>query len=159
MSTKYTWKIAVAATLGAIAISPVAAEGNSEAVRISRAELLARVAKTDGGLATSTLPTSPNAIAIEVQRQISGEVEIHDTLEDIFVAQAGHATVIVGTATGTRNTAPGEWRGGAIKETRRYELAPGDVLWIPAGLPHQMLLPARKTFHYLALKFSAKPAP
>lgn len=129
----------------------------AEAVRVSGAELAAKVAKTNDGLAASTLPTSPNAVAIQVRREKSGEVEIHDAMEDIFVAQAGRATVIVGKATGTRNTGPGEWRGGTIQETARYELAPGDVLWIPAGLAHQTLLPAGKSFNYLAMKFPAKP--
>lgn len=130
----------------------------AEVVRFSSAELAAKVAKTSDGLAASTLPTSPNAVAVQVRREKSGEVEVHDAMEDIFVAQAGRATVIVGKATGMRNTGPGEWRGGTIEETARYELAPGDVLWIPAGLAHQALLPAGESFNYLAMKFPAKPA-
>jgi mannose-6-phosphate isomerase-like protein (cupin superfamily) len=157
---KVDWKKhAAAALLGSLALGPVAAEQKQNPVRIPHAELLGQVAKTKNGLATSTLPTGPNALAIEVRREKSGDVEIHDTVEDIFVAQTGRATVIVGTAQGYANTGAGEWRGGTIKESARYELAPGDVLWIPAGLPHQMLLPPGKAFNYLALKFNAKPAP
>jgi mannose-6-phosphate isomerase-like protein (cupin superfamily) len=127
-------------------------------VHVRHAELLAKVEKTANGLATSTLPTGSSAIVIAVHREKSGEVEVHDTQEDIFVAQEGRSTVVVGTAAGMRSSGAGEWRGGTIKEERRFDLAPGDVLWIPAGLAHQMLLPAGGSFNYLAIKFNTKPA-
>ena len=158
MRTKYTWKSGAAAMLGLGVVSAATAQ-STDPVRITRAELVAKVAKTTNGLAASTLPTGPNAVAVQVRREKSGEVEVHDTQEDIFVAQLGRATVIVGTATGMKKTTPGEWRGGTIKETRRYELAPGDMLWIPAGLAHQTLIPAGKSFNYVALKFNVTPAP
>jgi hypothetical protein len=35
-------------------------------------------------------------------------------------------------------------------------MGPGDVLWIPAGAPHQSLVPKGGDFRYLAFKFEAK---
>ena len=159
MSVKSTWTgCGAAALLCAVAASPASSAQPTEPVRIPHKELIDRVAKTEGGLAASTLPTGSNAVAIQVRREKSGEVEIHETHEDIFVAQQGRATLVVGTAEGMAKTAAGEWRGGTLKESRRYELAPGDVLWIPAGLAHQLLLPRGRSFNYLALKFNAPPS-
>ena len=67
---------------------------------------------------------------------------------------------ITGTAgaiiDGARQTASGEWRGGEITGGRSYQLAPGDLLWIPAGTPHQVT-PKGGAFSYLAFKFKAEP--
>jgi quercetin dioxygenase-like cupin family protein len=57
-----------------------------------------------------------------------------------------------GRVQGNRETAPDEWRGGTIEGGRTYELAPGDVVWIPAGVPHQVLVPAGGSFDYLVVK-------
>lgn len=153
-------KVAGAALMFGSAGVAIGHEGHEEqVVHIARADLAAKVAKTSDGLGVATLPTGPNAVAIQVRREKSGEAEVHDAVEDIFVAQSGRATVVVGKVTGARNTAPGEWRGGTIEESARYDLAPGDILWIPAGLGHQTLVPKGKSFNYLAMKFPAKPTP
>jgi quercetin dioxygenase-like cupin family protein len=38
-----------------------------------------------------------------------------------------------------------------------YNLAPGDVLWIPAGIPHQVRVPTGSAIEYLVFKFNATP--
>jgi quercetin dioxygenase-like cupin family protein len=58
---------------------------------------------------------------------------------------------------GNHQTAAGEFRGGTITGGQEYQLAPGDILWIPAGAPHQVT-PKGGPFRYLAFKFEAKPA-
>jgi mannose-6-phosphate isomerase-like protein (cupin superfamily) len=93
---------------------------------------------------------------LAARRLKAGEVEVHDHLNDEFVVQSGHAVVRVGgRVSGNHQTAPGEWRGGAITGGHSYQLAPGDVLWIPAGSPHQVT-PKGGAFRYLAFKFAAK---
>ena len=70
-----------------------------------------------------------------------------------------HAAFRVGgKVEGNKETAPGEWRGGKISGAKAYAMGPGDVLWIPAGAPHQALADrGRNSFRYLAFKFEAKP--
>jgi hypothetical protein len=60
---------------------------------------------------------------------------------------------------GAKEIAPNELRGGTIVGGRTFELSPGDVLWIPAGMGHQVVVPKGGSFDYLAVKFEAKPAP
>ena len=136
------------------------ADPAADAVHLSRAELMAKVAKASGGIAVSPLPTGPDATVLDVHREKSGEVELHKTKDDVIVAHAGHATILVGTEVeGAKETTPGEWRGGSMKEPRHFAMSPGDVMWIPAGLPHQIVLPPGSTFNYLAFKFDARSAP
>ena len=52
--------------------------------------------------------------------------------------------------------APGTGGGGEIVGGTRYPVAPGDVLWIPAGQPHQVILPAGASFTYVVAKYEAK---
>ncbi len=88
-----------------------------------------------------------------MRRDRSGEVELHETQNDVFVAHAGRATVLVGgEVTGHRQTTPHEWRGGSISGATSYPMAAGDVLFIPAGLPHQVIVQKGGTFSYLAFK-------
>jgi mannose-6-phosphate isomerase-like protein (cupin superfamily) len=144
-----------------LALAGVATAAGAQALDeghyVSAAELRAMVAQTKDGLATTPLPTGPGATVLAAHRDREGEAEVHEHLNDEFVVQAGHATVHVGgKVTGNRQTAPGEWRGGTIVGGRVYQLAPGDVLWIPAGSPHQVT-PKGGAFRYLAFKFEAKP--
>lgn len=71
------------------------------------------------------------------RRTAGGEVEIHDLETDTFHVLEGSATLVVGgTVTGLRTTAPGQHRGTAIEGGDAWKLGPGDVIIIPAGIPH-----------------------
>jgi mannose-6-phosphate isomerase-like protein (cupin superfamily) len=125
---------------------------------VQAAQLRAMVATTKDGVVIAPVPAGPGATILMVRRDRDGEVEVHEHLNDEFVVQAGHAVVRVGgTVTGNRQTAPGEWRGGTMSDGSFYHLSPGDVLWIPAGQPHQTLVGQAGSFSYLAFKFEAKP--
>jgi len=155
----YLTRLSLAVVLAVGFAAPAGAQAADEGHYVSAAELGAMVAKTKDGLATAPVPTGPGATVLAARRDGVGEVEVHERLNDEFVVQAGHATVRVGgKVAGNRQTAPGEWRGGTITGGASYQLAPGDVLWIPAGSPHQVT-PKGGTFRYLAFKFEAKPAP
>jgi mannose-6-phosphate isomerase-like protein (cupin superfamily) len=88
-------------------------------------------------------------------REEKGEAEVHAEMDDIFVAREGHAQVIVGgELVSGRETAAGEMRGPSIKGGQTYDLAPGEVLRIPHGTPHQTL-PQGK-FTYLVVKVRSR---
>ena len=94
--------------------------------------------------------TSNVAVA---HREASGIVEIHAQFDDYFVVQAGEATLAVGgEAVNPRLVEPGETRADSIKggETRR--LLPGDIVHIPATMPHQLRLDKGKQFTYFVIK-------
>ncbi len=149
-------RLLLAGLLGAA--TAAAAQPASEGVYASAAQLAALVAKTKDGSVNAPAPSGPGTTMLIVRRDADGQVEVHTKLNDEFVVQAGHATVLVGgKVSGNKETAPGEWRGGAITGAKSYQLGPGDVLWIPAGAPHQTLVKTGASFTYLAFKFDAKP--
>jgi mannose-6-phosphate isomerase-like protein (cupin superfamily) len=89
-------------------------------------------------------------------REASGEAEVHEAWNDVFIVQTGEATQVVGgTVVSPRNTGPGEIRGTGIQGGESKKLKPGDILHIPAGVPHQTLLDPGKKFTYLVIKVSA----
>lgn len=140
------------AGVGAGTASAQAGEG----VYVPASQISALVTKTTDGVATAQVPTGPGTILLAARRTADGLVEVHTKLNDEFVVQSGRAKVLVGgKVEGNRETAPGEWRGGKVTGARAYALGPGDVLWIPAGAPHQTLVPKGGSFSYLAFKFDA----
>lgn len=129
-------------------------------VYTSAARLHARVAHPWGGLAYSALPTGAGGpILAIVRRDKTGDAEVHEKFGDVLVARSGHARITIGgKLSGDHRIAPGEWRGGKIAGGVRHTLSPGDVVWIPAGLPHKIVVQS-KSFTYLVLKYPAPKPP
>lgn len=93
------------------------------------------------------------------KRDSSGGAESHAAWTDVFVIQTGAGELLSGgTADGPKEATAGEWRGGTIRGGARRPLRPGDIVVIPAGVPHQMLLERRQTIAYIAFKLAATPA-
>ena len=87
------------------------------------------------------------------RRDTSGVNERHDDFTDIFVVHRGRARLRYGgTDEGARRTDPGEWRGGTIRNGAESEIKAGDIVVIPAGVPHHLLLAPGETFYYFVFK-------
>ena len=77
-----------------------------------------------------------------VRREGDGEAEVHEHQVDVVTVVSGEGTLVVGgTAVDSHQTAPGELRGKSITGGTSHKMAAGDVFHIPAGVPHQMLVP------------------
>jgi mannose-6-phosphate isomerase-like protein (cupin superfamily) len=138
---------------------PVSAVGQDTDQKLSASELEALVAKPAGGRASNNFWKGAGYIVQASVRLEQGEVEIHAITADLFIVQQGSADVTLGGAVeGGRDTAPNERRGGAISGGHVRSLAAGDVLWIPAGEPHQVT-PRGGAFRYLVVKIDTKAAP
>lgn len=128
---------------------------------VSAKDLAAAVATTSADAFAKEIAADPSATTLIIHREKTGEVEVHTVLNDIFVVESGHATVLVGgQVKGNHELKATEWRGGEIVGGERHELAAGDLLLIPAGVPHQCILRPGDSFIYLAIKTPATaPAP
>ena len=90
-------------------------------------------------------------------RDNDGEVEVHENWTDVLVVESGEATLVIGgTPVNPKTTAPGEFRAASVTGGEKRQLAPGDILNIPAGVAHQFLLAPGKKITYFALKVPAK---
>jgi glc operon protein GlcG len=66
-----------------------------------------------------------------------GQVEVHDKETDVFYVVDGGATFITGgTMIGGKASGPGQMRGTDIQGGQVHHLTKGDVIVIPAGIPH-----------------------
>ena len=97
-----------------------------------------------------------HAVSI-AHREASGEAELHETQADLFIVQSGAATLKVGGAmVDGKTTAPGEMRGPSISGGEEKKLGPGDVVHIPAKVPHQVLVAGGQQFTYALVKIDDK---
>jgi mannose-6-phosphate isomerase-like protein (cupin superfamily) len=84
-----------------------------------------------------SLASAPNLSVTVAHRTGPGEVEVHDKETDTFYVLDGTATIVTGgTMIGARVTGPGQHRGTEIAGGETRQLAKGDVMVIPAGVPH-----------------------
>ncbi len=108
-------------------------------------------------VATEQLSNFGNHSTMIAHREGDGEAEVHDKMADLFVCQSGAATLVIGgTVPGGKVTAPGETRGPAIQGGERKTLGPGDIIHIPAGVPHQLLVAKGTKFNYFVMKVETK---
>ena len=83
--------------------------------------------------------------------------EIHDTLADFIVIREGKGAILMGgKLMGAQRTAEGEQRGTSIEGGKRYDVAAGDMLYIPANTPHQFLAEPDKPFSATIVKVTPK---
>ena len=91
-------------------------------------------------------------------RDADGLPEEHDKIVDVVMVHSGEGALMLGgTMSGKKgNAATGEYLGTALTGGQLHPLAAGDIVHIPAGIPHSFLVPAGKHITYVLLKFPAK---
>ena len=90
-------------------------------------------------------------------RDATGSSELHAHEADLFVIESGEGTLLSGgKLVGSHAEKPGELRGTSIEGGERHAFGPGDVIHIPAGTPHQMLLDKGKPVTYFVVKVTGQ---
>jgi mannose-6-phosphate isomerase-like protein (cupin superfamily) len=126
---------------------------------VSAAQQEAKVAHAVNGMVNEEIPSGPGSTILIIRREKDGEVEVHKVMNDVILIKSGHAKFLVGgEVSGNRETKPTEWRGGEITGATTYELAQGDLLYIPAGVPHKMLVAPKSAVTYVTVKIPTQPA-
>jgi len=86
-------------------------------------------------------------------REGPGMAEVHDTVADVLVISEGQVTFVYGgTVVGGKTSAPGETRGDSITGGTEVKLGPGDIMHVPAKIPHQMKLAPGAKLTYFVVK-------
>ncbi len=100
-----------------------------------------------------TLGEFGNHNVLMVYREASGPSETHAEWTDFYVVQSGSATLMVGgKLTGSRQDSPGEMRGTGLEGGKSIEIQTGDVVNIPPGTAHQVVVAEGKPVTYLIVK-------
>jgi mannose-6-phosphate isomerase-like protein (cupin superfamily) len=105
------------------------------------------------GLAGKTLQKYGNHLTMLSFRNKSGSAELHEHFADFFFVVNGKAKLVTGgTVVNPKTTSEGEIRGSSIESGKEQQLNQGDIVHIPANVPHQLLLSPGNTFTYFVIK-------
>jgi quercetin dioxygenase-like cupin family protein len=110
--------------------------------------------KVEGAFAQGRPLMINSSFKIQAGRRVTapGQVEIHASDTDIFYVTEGTATLVTGgTSEGDRPIAEGEVRGDKIVGGTKRPLQKGDIVVIPAGVPH-WFTEVSNPFLYLVVK-------
>ena len=90
---------------------------------------------------------------IVAERGQTGSSEVHEHEADFFIVESGEATIVTGgKLVNPRTTKAGEIRGSSIEGGEKHHLGVGDIIHLPAGVPHQLLLEKGKPITYFVIK-------
>jgi mannose-6-phosphate isomerase-like protein (cupin superfamily) len=129
----------------AIALSPAAALAQSGGITVWPKGVPA------GGI-TQKVDFGNHILSIS-HREKDGRAELHKNKADVMVIQSGSATLVSGgEVIDPVVTAPNEIQGSGIKGGEKRTVGPGDVIEIPAGVPHQFFLAPGTQITYLLVK-------
>jgi mannose-6-phosphate isomerase-like protein (cupin superfamily) len=113
---------------------------------------LVQAAKTAGssGAVLGNYPS--HSIRLSV-RTTSGGAEVHAHYGDIFVVTQGSATLITGGAIeDAQMDSDGETKGRGIRNGRSQRIGKDDIVHIPAGTPHQLIIASGVVFSTIVVK-------
>jgi mannose-6-phosphate isomerase-like protein (cupin superfamily) len=140
--------ILVAVLISGFVGAAAMAEETNGVIQIDNEKVAAAFAKGGSLLQTNNFKVSAG------RRVAPGEVEIHEKDTDVFYITEGAATFVTGgTAAGQHTVSPGEIRAPKIAGGEEHHLKKGDVIVIPAGVPHQFTA-VDGTFLYFVVKVS-----
>ena len=143
--------------------TPVRAQGAAEAHYLSATEIrdaVSSAARDPARMAAKPLGDRGSYTYIAIRRDQTGEAEVHAVWDDVIVVQQGVGTLLYGgRVAGDRETGPGERRGGQIAGGTTRTLAAGDLVVVPAGMPHQLRVEPGGSITYLGVKVARTSAP
>jgi mannose-6-phosphate isomerase-like protein (cupin superfamily) len=150
-------KLVIVATLIAFAMPSIgqtqqAAQIFSARDIASQLGSLTQAAKTTGSGGATLGKYQSHSIQLSM-RTASGGAEVHAHYDDIFVVTDGNATLITGgTVENAQTLSDGETKGKSIRNGQSQTIGKDDVVHIPAGTPHQLIVESGSTFSLIVVK-------
>jgi mannose-6-phosphate isomerase-like protein (cupin superfamily) len=150
-------KLAIAIALTALGI-PALAQSAGKAQVFTAADVhgqltqLVEQAKAKGSSGSTLGDYGTHAIKLSA-RTTSGGAEIHAHFDDVMLVTEGSATLITGGAVVDGHTgADGETHGASIRDGISQTISVGDVVHVPAGVPHQLVIAPGTAYSALVIK-------
>jgi glc operon protein GlcG len=150
--------------IGAVGVSGASSADEDQELAVMGAEALGADGSGNGAaffdaqtisakFATGGLLLDGGAYKLDAgRREKPGEVEYHAHTVDVMHVIEGSATVLTGgDMVGVRDAGEGELRADSLTGGHAHELSAGDVLAVPAGVPHQFTR-ASDPFLYFVVK-------
>ena len=125
---KYSLAFAALLTAGLLAI---AADEPPKVTYVGHDKVAAAISK--GG----PLVAGPDLTVTGSHRDKAGQVEVHEKETDVIYIIEGDATFVTGgTVVGQKQTRAGQFVGTSVQGGETHKLTKGDVIVVPAGIPH-----------------------
>ena len=147
--------------LSLLCLCAVAQSSKDQTVDVySREDLAARakaLASKGTAFAGEDLKRYNNHYTMLAYRSETGAAEVHEHEADVFVIQTGSGSLLEGgTITQPTTTKPGEIRGKSSRGGKTVAVAPGTIVHIPAGVPHQLLVTKGQPIAYFVVKVTGQ---
>jgi hypothetical protein len=148
-------------TLALVSAQPILAQTAAPTIHTStefhqlEAKLIDSAKKNPKGVGLAPIDDWGTYNTLLVVRVHTGEAEQHQLWADQMVVDKGTVTLITGGTILEQHSVPnqpGEIRGSDIKGGKEVVLHAGDIVHIPAGLPHMVKLAPGTTTTYLVFK-------
>ncbi len=150
-------KLAIAIALMIFGV-PAFAQSAGKAQAFTAADVHAQLTQLDEqakakGSSGSTLGDyGTHAIKLSA-RTASGGAEIHAHFSDVMLVTEGKATLITGgTVVDGQTGADGETHGASIRDGISQTISVGDVVHVPAGVPHQLVIAPGTVYSAVVIK-------
>jgi mannose-6-phosphate isomerase-like protein (cupin superfamily) len=115
-------------------------------------------ARSDGIGWTDYLNTRSGLVEV-VKRTATGRAEVHRRWTDVWHVINGMATLVTGgTLVNAAENQPGELRADTVSGGKAKHIGPGDLIIIPAGVPHWVKAVEGKQLVYLVVKLPSVAA-
>lgn len=109
-------------------------------------------------LRAARLFATPGYSVMEVRRTGPEKAEVHVSMADVWYVLRGSATVVTGgSLIDSTPTDPGELRGSGVSGGESRTVHAGDVVVVPAGVPHWTRSVEGPEVVYLVVKVATKP--
>jgi mannose-6-phosphate isomerase-like protein (cupin superfamily) len=139
-------------SIPAIAQSKSGAEIFSSAQLKSQLTQLAEQVKTKGSSGVKLGDYGSHSLMLS-DRTANGGAEVHAHFDDVMLVMEGNATLITGgELIDAHSGANGESVGSGIRNGTTQSIAAGDLIHIPAGTPHQLLIAPGTLYSALVIK-------
>jgi mannose-6-phosphate isomerase-like protein (cupin superfamily) len=107
---------------------------------------------------TDYLSTRTGSVEV-VKRTAAGRAEVHRKWTDVWHVIGGTATLVTGgTLVNASESEPGELRADAVSGGQTIRIGPGDLIIIPARVPHWVKAVQTKELVYLVVKIPGDAA-
>lgn len=118
----------------------------------SQLQTLAQTAKASASSGATLADYGSHAIKLSV-RSTSGGAEVHAHYDDVFVVTEGTATLVTGgTVLDAKTDEDGETKGSSIQNGTSHTIVKGDIIHVPAGTPHRLIIAPGVVFGAIVIK-------
>ena len=102
---------------------------------------------------TVSMSSDEKTFYVFVHRTENSRPEVHARWDDLVIVQSGTGAIEMGDSlVGSEFRAMGERIGGTIHRSYRVVLHPGDIVRIPAVVPHAFIVSGKESLDYLVIK-------